>query len=71
MTLVPKNQWALNNVVRNPKATSQEVELVLGDDARPKDHPCKSHIFSVDQYRDADYRLGQLRVIAELQTDQQ
>jgi hypothetical protein len=47
-----------NNVVRNPKAASQEVELVLGDDARPKDHPYKSHIFSVDQYRDADYRLG-------------
>jgi hypothetical protein len=57
MTRWPKNRWALNNVVTNPKATSQEVGLVLDDDARPKDHPCKSHISSVDQYRDADHRL--------------
>jgi hypothetical protein len=60
MTHWPKNQWGPNNVARNPKAASQEVELVLGDDARPKDHPYKSHIFSVDQYRDADYRSGNL-----------
>jgi hypothetical protein len=60
MTHWPKNQWDPNNVARNPKVASQEVVLVLGDDARPKDHPYKSHIFSVDQYRDADYRLGNL-----------
>jgi hypothetical protein len=44
----------------NLEATTQQAVLVLDDDVKPRDHSYKFHIYSVDQYRDADHRLDNL-----------